>query len=505
MGTCLSTSMSPEKEHHRFDELNKGYYSFYHESNTVSTSTSKGFDQKQKQKQQGEQHPQDKSEYIRMDKPHLCSYTKKTDYKGIPKETTRLGHSIPRQICKGTTNDSSASTTITPLPVEMRGITLEQLLAVVANMERRCVEEEWVSTTSTTTSDLNTTSDSESELPLTPEQVTWYDLNEYIILPYTQKSEASFVETLPSTAGTQPPRFFISHAWSETVHHTIDCIQQMIYDMNRNYDVGDEKKGGGMTRHTPFWICAFSVNQHQLHDDMGMSMEDSKSSTDPRDLGFAKAMQVANYRTLVVLDKDGTIFTRIWCLFELYISLLRVQQQNKNHNSNNKTTDEVDWNGLWAIYTPYEHTYHGVDKTHGEKRKAVGIYNLPGGATSDAWASDTANRERYFPMRRVLKAMALDHDVFIDNDNGSTNHTDNVNVNVTANANRDTNEVMVQTAKATKKQDEMNILNYISGAPGGSTKYLGFKQPKPRPPKEHCNYDILNDAIRGAFASFKIS
>ena len=541
--------MSDEKERHRFDELNKGYYSYYHETNTS--------DQHYQHQQQQQQ---DKSEYIRMDKPHQCSYTKKTDYKGTPKETLNLGQPIPRQACStvtvtgtgtGTTNDSSM--TITPLPVEMRGITLEQLLAVVANMERRCQEEQWVSTRSTTTTTTTTTTtattstdpdittsttdtdtDTTDTIFLTPEQVTWYDMNKYIIIPYTSSTESSLVETLPSTSGTQPPRFFITHAWSETIYHTIDCIQQMLQDMNRNYDKGDEKKGGGMTKHTPIWICAFAMNQHQVQDDMnmGMGMDVNMSSntsmsmtgdtTGASGLGFAKAMQVAKYRTCVVLDKDGTIFTRMWCLFELYISLLQVQQKTDDTDVDVDVDVDVDtdWNGLWAIYTPYEHTYHGVDKTHGEKRKAVGIFNLPGGATSDEWASDTANRERYFPMRRVLKAMALDHDCDYGDDYGygydsaDAGSTGSVNDNHNHNSIND-NAVMVQTAKASREKDEMNILHYISGVGRGSspksssksssspTKYLGFKQPqpRPRPPKEHGNYDILNDAIRGAFAS----
>jgi len=61
-----------------------------------------------------------------------------------------------------------------------------------------------------------------------------------------------------------------------------------------------------MTEHTPIWICAFANNQHDL---------DQAITADPRESGFAMAMEVANYRTISILDKDGIVFERIWCVY----------------------------------------------------------------------------------------------------------------------------------------------------------------------------------------------
>ena len=55
-----------------------------------------------------------------------------------------------------------------------------------------------------------------------------------------------------------------------------------------------------------YWICAYANNQHDL------SELDVK---DPRDTPFFKAMQLCD-GVLVILDKDGIVFTRIWCGFE---------------------------------------------------------------------------------------------------------------------------------------------------------------------------------------------
>jgi len=357
-----------------------------------------------------------------MGKPRPCSYNKKTDWDYvnrsiIVKETVTIGE--PRQ------KSPNGSADITPVPVELRGITLRQLRAIKANVERRCEKEGWT--------------DQEGNL-LTPEKVTLYDVDKYITIPYTEESKSSFVETLPSTAGTQRPRFFVSHFWGEKYFHTMDCIEQMSEDFKMNKEDDDDKKGGGMTEDTPIWIDVFANNQHDLLD--------NAITVDPRKSGFAKAMEVANYRTLSILDKDGDVFTRIWCILELQLTLIKVQEKKE------KGGDDVDleWNGLWAIYTAHGHAIRVL-----ENRKAVGI--VPGGAPCDLGnASDTAVREHPFPTDRIRNGI------------GTT----------------------IQTANASIPHDQTHILNYISG---------NVNDLDAEPPKEHENYEELNDAVRGAFAS----
>ena len=92
--------------------------------------------------------------------------------------------------------------TSSTLPVEYCGITMRQIHAVLANMERRCVAEGW--------------KDRDGNL-LTPDKVNLYHLNDYIIKPFTIEHKTSFVEALPSTAGPQLPRWFVSHWWGDPV------------------------------------------------------------------------------------------------------------------------------------------------------------------------------------------------------------------------------------------------------------------------------------------------
>ena len=363
--------------------------------------------------------------YVEMDKPRPCSYTKRS----YPtKETVLMGEPIPRQ------KSPNGRALITPMAVEWRGITFHQLLAVKANTRERCTKEKWVSTKDGTTL-------------LTPEKVTLYDINKYIIIPFTKESESSFVETLPSTAGTQPPKFFVSHTWGESFFHTLDCVCQMMKDFEINRGEFDDRRGAGMTDNTPIWICAFANNQHDLGNSITLN---------PSESGFAKATVVAKYRTLSILDKEGTVFSRIWCVLELYLTLMEVQNISTKVLAEGCDVLSV-WNGLWAVYTVHEHTWNeGEVDEH--VRRAVGI--VSGGVPSDYGnAYITAEREGYFPMIRILKAL---------------------------------NTIMVQNAVASIPVDKIHILNCISG----NTDNFDAE-----PPKEHPKFDELNNAVKGELAS----
>ena len=115
----------------------------------------------------------------------------------------------------------SSSNDDTP-EVEYRAITLWQLIAVMKNIERRCVEEGW--------EDFNGNK-------LTPEKVNLHDAVKYVIRPFTVDQQCDFVTRLPSTAGPQPPRKFASHCWAEPVKDFIKCIEQHVRDFARTCEM----------------------------------------------------------------------------------------------------------------------------------------------------------------------------------------------------------------------------------------------------------------------------
>jgi len=364
-------------------------------------------------------------EFVEMDTPRECSYSTKryseyeteNDFDDVDDvyviETRILEVSTKQRILNKFTKSGA----------EFNGITPRQLRAIMAMIIRRCVKEKW--------------RDFKGKL-LTPDKVTLYDVNHYIILPFTVGTQSSFVQSLSSTAGPQPPRFFISHWWGETVTDFLECIERLILDFSSNDDDNDDRRGGGMTEDTPIWVCAYANNQWLLSGDI---------TKDPKDSGFTKAMEVAEGRTITILDKEGIVFTRIWCIFELYLTL--VPSQGKKAEENLK-------DGLWAVYTAHTHTFKELSG-YEEERKAVGI--ISGGATSD-WGESTRTRAREaaFPYELIEKSLSI----------------------------------QVESAKASVEDDRIHILNAIVGCSGEKIDDV--------PLKAHDNYVKLNNSLRGTFA-----
>merc|ERR1740124_1539407 len=343
--------------------------------------------------------------YVKMDQPRSCSYQKWNDI-------TKKYESI--------VIGSSPSPKNAEPRVELNGITLRQLRAVMANIKRRCLIERWVNF---------------KGVGLDPNEVNLYDADRYVIRPYTVHRRKSLVARLPSTAGSQQPRFFVSHWWGEPVYDFINCVEQLIRDFGSNKNDDDDRRGGGMTADTPIWVCAYGNNQWDLK---GITI-------DPRDSGFTKAMKEAEGRTLTILDTKGNVFTRIWCVYELYLTLIDSKEK-----------------GLWAVYTAKKHAYIDPDYGTKQERESVGI--ISGGSTSDGnVAYRTTSREKHFPYNVISKAL---------------------NINV-------------ENANATVNDDRVHILNSIIGK---MTIEIDDT-----PPKEHHKYTELNESLKSIFAASQAS
>merc|ERR1740124_1012082 len=379
-------------------------------------------------KESGEYSGEERKEWVDMSKPRRCSYDKYEVGTRKKIDTVKLGVKYDvetrKMIDRILREGPSLNNTPTRIPgVEDCGITLRQLRAIMANIIRRCRAEKWT--------------DRDGK-PLSPDNVTLYDADKYIIRPFTVKSKQSLVTSMPSTAGSQPPRFFVSHWWGESVKDFIACIEQAVRDFTLNNGITDDERGGGMSQDTPVWVCAYGNNQWDLSD----------ITEDPQDSGFAKAMNIAKGRTVTVLDKGGVVFTRVWCIYELNLTLV-----NPQGGENNQESQE----GLWAVYTANRHTYREAYDSFTEVRDAVGI--ISGGATSDGGASDTTAREKEFPYQLIKKSL----------------------------------DIQIEDAEASEETDRVHILNAIVGHTGD--------QLNNNPPKTHPMYSELNDSLKGRFAS----
>ena len=161
---------------------------------------------------------------------------------------------------------------------EERAITLKQLVAVMANIARRCEAEGWAG-------DFYPPQVAAKETrALTAEMVRLYDADKYVIRPATVAALCSLVELL--AAGAQPPLWFVSHWWGEPVRDFVACIVQHA----RDHGLGDD---------ACYWVCAYANNQWAL----------GELDVDLEQTSFHKALALS-VGTVSVLDREGVAYSR---------------------------------------------------------------------------------------------------------------------------------------------------------------------------------------------------
>merc|ERR1712166_1582343 len=136
--------------------------------------------------------------------------------------------------------------------------------------------------------------------------VNLYDICENLILPATFRAlngeHCSMVELMATSH--QPPDYFCSHWWGQPCIDFLHVLQQHSKDRNLPAVLSWPAR---------YWICAYANSQRALGSDMG-GVDLEKSS-------FYRAMRISR-GTISVVDKNGICFSRIWCVYELWESLL---------------------------------------------------------------------------------------------------------------------------------------------------------------------------------------
>ena len=82
-----------------------------------------------------------------------------------------------------------------------------------------------------------------------------YSVCKYFVKPLTEPHQCSFVD-LVATAEAQPPKWFVSHAWSTPFSQTVAMLEF-------------QRRSRGLPPTTPYWICTFANNQHDLGQLLG--------------------------------------------------------------------------------------------------------------------------------------------------------------------------------------------------------------------------------------------
>ena len=246
------------------------------------------------------------------------------------------------------------------VPTELRGITLSQLNAVYAHVERRCTKERWIS-------------DHDKTL-LVPETVTLYDVCKYVILPATIELKCSFVERLVGCK-PQPPQWFVSHWWGEPVSSFIRCLKRHSSD----HGLGD----------TSYWVCAYAKCQHSLEEDV---------TDDPEMSSFNKAIKATGTKVLSIIDQKGTTFRRAWCCLEIYKALNGTYEMYTAKDG----CEAYNSSKLQKSLNNGENFHTSFKDLDVDDRDAVGITSGPTEYADQGWTDLKIKREQSFPYKLIL-------------------------------------------------------------------------------------------------------
>ncbi|CAK9029574.1 Probable outer membrane protein pmp20 (Polymorphic membrane protein 20), partial [Durusdinium trenchii] len=114
--------------------------------------------------------------------------------------------------------------------------------------------------------------------------------------PLTCDKQVSFV----TLWGGRQVDYFVSHSWGTSFSHFVRSIRSHAMS-----------KGGQTWTDAAYWICSFANNQWNIEAELG---------TDPMDSAFACALTGGIKGVVMVLDQQVQPLTRVWCLFEFFLS-----------------------------------------------------------------------------------------------------------------------------------------------------------------------------------------
>ena len=162
-------------------------------------------------------------------------------------------------------------------------------------------------------------------------------------------------------------------------------------------------------------------------------------SDDPAQSSFRKALELAE-GTVSILDRNGVVFSRVWCCYEIYVSLAEMGGRLK-----------------YEVYTAHKHEYDAQSYGGEEESLAVGFTDGP--TEADGSSVYKSNREKHFPLELATRSFGTE----------------------------------LQKAEASMPADRTRILNTIAGRTGAELQL----------PAEaaHPSYDRLNAVLRGRFAA----
>ena len=220
--------------------------------------------------------------------------------------------------------------------------------------------------------------------------VNLYDCAKYVISPATAAQCCSMVELMASEE--QPPDYFVSHFWAEPILDFLACLER--HSETRRLEIESGFHNGAFRTPHPlylgrsprYWVCAHANNQHDLTAEI---------SDDLMQTSFYRAMRLAQ-GTLSVIDASAGCFDRIWCVYELYQSLVGGSDARYTYD----LATAIEWSGM-APAIDCAGNKHGINnafdgKATQHKRAAVVITD---GLSAEQRTADQKNKlQAAFPI-----------------------------------------------------------------------------------------------------------
>ncbi|CAK4070081.1 unnamed protein product, partial [Aphanomyces euteiches] len=139
------------------------------------------------------------------------------------------------------------------------------------------------------------------------EKLTTADVCFKLVLPWTGTTKLSLVDHVAQdptygSAYVQPAQWFVSHSWS---YRFLDVVDALDYFFAEN----------GLDDTTAFWFCMFNNNQHEIQDN-------ERDSAYWFDIFYNSLVSIGKVVMVMSPWKNPETLTRMWCVFEVYASIL---------------------------------------------------------------------------------------------------------------------------------------------------------------------------------------
>lgn len=141
-------------------------------------------------------------------------------------------------------------------------------------------------------------------------RLTIAEVVEQVIRPRTQDDKCCYWDVIPKQH-TGPPAFFISHTWSRQLR---DLLTILTAHFGIEYDPEAAEEPYSDEGSSPLvWLDILAINQWPYVDAKGLLVDDVSN--------LANVIKATD-KTLFCLDDKGVVLTRIWCLFEIWHTVL---------------------------------------------------------------------------------------------------------------------------------------------------------------------------------------